>query len=160
MAQTLIMTMRGTPQLYYGDEIAMQGGDDPDNRRDFPGGFPADGINAFTTRNEKQRSVFEHQKLLGQLRAELEPLRRGNLLNLFATEHQYVYARNTTKSSVIVALNNDTRAATVEFSVVEIELPNGATLKDRLGSVADVQVANEKIKFELPARSSAILVGQ
>src|SRR5205814_8954663 len=69
MAQTFLMTVRGTPQLYYGDEIAMQGGDDPDNRRDFPGGFPADGINAFTTRNEKQRSVFEHQKLLGQLRA-------------------------------------------------------------------------------------------
>src|SRR5947199_111397 len=110
----LILTMRGTPQLYYGDEIAMQGDDDPDNRRDFPGGFPADGINAFTTRNEKQRSVFDHQKLLGQLRAEFEPLRRGNLLNLFATEHQYVYARNTTKSPVIVALNNDTRAATVE----------------------------------------------
>src|SRR5436190_5615931 len=160
LAQTLIMTMRGTPQLYYGDEIAMQGGDDPDNRRDFPGGFPAEGFNAFPTRNEKQRSVFEHQKLLGQLRAELEPLRRGNLLNLFATEHQYVYARNTTKSPVIVALNNDTRAATVEFSVVEIELANGATLKDRLGSVPDVQVANERIKFELPARSSAILVGQ
>ena len=158
MAQTLIMTMRGTPQLYYGDEIAMQGGDDPDNRRDFPGGFPADGINAFTTRNEKQRSVFEHQKLLGQLRAELEPLRRGNLLNLLATEHQYVYARNTTKSAVIVAFNNGVKAAMVEFSVAETKLPNGANLRDRLGSVPDVQVANERIKFELPARSAAILV--
>src|SRR6266566_433444 len=122
------MTMRGTPQLYYGDEIAMQGGDDPDNRRDFPGGFPADGINAFTTRNEKQRSVFEHQKLLGQLRAELEPLRRGNLLNLYAAPHQYVYARNTTTASVIVAFNNDSKPAAIEFSVAETRLPNGATL--------------------------------
>ena len=136
----------------------MQGGDDPDNRRDFPGGFPADGFNAFTTRNEKQRSVFEHQKLLGQLRAELEPLRRGNLLNLLATEHQYVYARNTTKSAVIVAFNNGVKAAMVEFSVAETKLPNGANLRDRLGSVPDGQVANERIKFELPARSAAILV--
>ena len=158
MAQTLIMTMRGTPQLYYGDEIAMQGGDDPDNRRDFPGGFPADGINAFTTRNEKQRSVFDHQKLLGQLRAEFEPLRRGKLLNLFATEHQYVYARNTAKDSVVVAFNNDTKPASAEFNVAETKLANGATLKDRLGSVPDVQVRNERIKFELPAHSSAILV--
>lgn len=158
MAQTLIMTMRGTPQLYYGDEIAMQGGDDPDNRRDFPGGFPGDGINAFTTRSESQKSVFEHQKLLGQLRTDLEPLRRGNLLNLYATEHQYVYARNTTKSSVVVAFNNDTRPASVEFSVAETKLPNRATLRDRLGTVPDVQVANERIKFQLPGRSSAILV--
>ncbi len=31
--------MRGMPQIYSGDEIAMRGGEDPDNRRDFPGGF-------------------------------------------------------------------------------------------------------------------------
>ena len=35
-AYALLLTMRGTPQIYSGDEIAMQGGDDPDNRRDFP----------------------------------------------------------------------------------------------------------------------------
>src|SRR5207247_3409894 len=72
LAQTLIMTMRGTPQLYYGDEIAMTGGDDPDNRRDFPGGFPADGIDAFHTRNADQASVFQHHDQMVQLRKELE----------------------------------------------------------------------------------------
>ena len=35
----LLTTMRGMPQIYSGDEIAMHGGDDPDDRRDFPGGF-------------------------------------------------------------------------------------------------------------------------
>ena len=34
-----IMTVRGIPQIYAGEEIAMEGEDDPDNRRDFPGGF-------------------------------------------------------------------------------------------------------------------------
>ena len=158
MAQTLVMTMRGTPQLYYGDEIAMAGGDDPDNRRDFPGGFPADGIDAFHTRNANQQSVFAHQRLLGQLRAELEPLRRGSLINLVATEHQYVYARGTASLSVIVAFNNDQKPATVEFSVAETKLSNGASLVDRLGNVKDVRVTNGMIKFELPARTSAILV--
>jgi glycosidase len=158
MAQTLIMTMRGTPQLYYGDEIAMAGGDDPDNRHDFPGGFPADGIDAFHARNTSQGSVFEHQKLLGKLRAELEPLRRGNLVNLFATEHQYFYARNTVNASVIVGFNNGEKSATVEFSVAEIKLPNGANLRDRLGAVHDVRVANGMLKIDLPAHSSSILV--
>jgi glycosidase len=157
MAQTLIMTMRGTPQLYYGDEIAMEGGDDPDNRRDFPGGFPADGIDAFHTRTEKQNPVFQHQKLLGQLRKELEPLRRGELINLVAKEHQYVYARSTTASSVIVAFNNDTKAATVEFDVSEMNLANGVTLVDRLGNARDARVANRMLKFEIPGRTSAIL---
>jgi glycosidase len=157
MAQTLIMTMRGTPQLYYGDEIAMTGGDDPDNRRDFPGGFPADGIDAFHTRDAHQSAVFEHQKLLGKLRAELEPLRRGKLINLFATEHQYVYARSTANSAAIVAFNNDQKAATVEFSVAGTPFSNGLDLSDRLGHLRDVRITNGMLKLELPARSSAIL---
>ena len=157
MAQTLIMTMRGTPQLYYGDEIAMQGGDDPDNRRDYPGGFPADGIDAFHTRNQTQDSVFQHQRLLGRLRQELEPLRRGNLINLVASEHQYVYARHTATASVVVAFNNDTKAVTVQFDVDNIKLANGTTLADRLGNVHNARVANRMVKFEIPARTSAVL---
>ena len=157
MAQTLIMTMRGTPQLYYGDEIAMEGGDDPDNRRDFPGGFPADGIDAFHTRNRTQDSVFQHQRLLGQLRKDLEPLRRGNLINLVAKEHQYVYARVTPSASVVVAFNNDAQAATVEFDAGEVKLVDGVTLIDRLGNVRDARVANRMLKFEIPGRTSAIL---
>jgi neopullulanase len=158
MAQTLIMTMRGTPQLYYGDEIAMEGGDDPDNRRDFPGGFPADGINAFDTRNRTQDSVFQHQKLLGQLRKDLEPLRRGNLINLVAKEHQYVYARTTARASAIVAFNNNTKAATLEFDVSPLKMINGTTWVDRLGNVHEARVVNRRLQFEIPARSSAVLV--
>ncbi len=40
LALAFLLTTRGMPQLYSGDEIAMTGGDDPDNRHDFPGGFP------------------------------------------------------------------------------------------------------------------------
>ena len=162
MAQTLVMTIRGTPQLYYGDEIAMRGGDDPDNRRDFPGGFPGDPTDKFSRegRSAEEESVFEHQKLLGKLRAELEPLRRGNLINLVATEHQYVYARSTAKDSVIVAFNNDRNPAVVEFSVADTRLSNGANLTDRLGNVKNARVVDGMLKLELPARSSAILVGK
>jgi len=47
LAFSLLATLRGIPQLYYGNEIGMTGGDDPDNRHDFPGGFPGDGHNGF-----------------------------------------------------------------------------------------------------------------
>ncbi len=47
LAWTFLMTARGIPMIYYGDEIGMQGGNDPDNRRDFPGGWAGDAHNAF-----------------------------------------------------------------------------------------------------------------
>ena len=40
LALGMIAAMRGMPQFYSGDEIAMEGGDDPDNRRDFQEGLP------------------------------------------------------------------------------------------------------------------------
>ena len=103
LAQTLIMTTRGTPLLYYGDEIAMAGGGDPDNRRDFPGGFPGDARNAFTRdgRTPAEQDVFEHLRRLARLRAELEPLRRGRSLDLLDAEQQMAYARMTDRASVI-----------------------------------------------------------
>jgi glycosidase len=36
LALTFLFTTRGIPQLYYGDELAMEGGPHPDNRRDMP----------------------------------------------------------------------------------------------------------------------------
>ena len=62
LAFSLLATMRGIPQLYYGDEIAMPGGEDPDNRHDFPGGFPGDQNDAFTSagRTPEQQDVFAH----------------------------------------------------------------------------------------------------
>src|SRR5262245_56326133 len=36
LALTFLLTTRGIPQLYYGDELAMDGGPHPDNRRDMP----------------------------------------------------------------------------------------------------------------------------
>jgi hypothetical protein len=65
-----------------------------------------------------------------------------------------------TSNSVIVGFNNNTKPATVEFSVPGTNFVDGTTLSDRLGNVKDVRVANGTIRFELPARSSVILVKQ
>jgi neopullulanase len=160
LAHTLIMTMRGTPQIYYGDEIAMKGGGDPDNRRDFPGGFPGDTRNAFDKqgRTADEQLAFEHLQKLGRLRAELEPLRRGALVNLYVADQQYAYARRTERASVIVAFNNENRPATIAFDVSALGLADGATVTDRLGAASDVLVESGKLKVSLPARAAGIFV--
>jgi glycosidase len=125
LAQTLIMTSRGTPLLYYGDEIAMPGGGDPDNRRDFPGGFPGDARDAFSAsgRVADENEVWNHLAKLGQLRQRYESLRNGKSLDLLDEEQQMAYARFIGKDvlPVLVVFNNDSKPAIVEFGVTPDE---------------------------------------
>lgn len=94
----LLMTMRGMPQLYAGDEIAMRGGDDPDNRRDFPGGFPGDKQNAFVAsgRTAEQADVHDWVAALGRMRAEHAVLQNGVQQNLFSDATAFAFVRAVT----------------------------------------------------------------
>ncbi len=160
LAQTLIMTSRGTPLLYYGDEIAMPGGADPDNRRDFPGGFSGDTRNAFTAsgRTAQENDVWNHLAKLGEIRKNLEPLRRGRSLDLLDEEQQLAYARFTDKAAVIVIFNNDTKPAEVSFDIsfISKQIPVNATLVDSLRTLPDVKLNDGKFSATIPARTASI----
>jgi neopullulanase len=162
LAQTFIMTTRGIPQIYYGDEIAMPGGGDPDNRRSMPGAFPGDPRDAFTSegRTAAERDVFDHLRRVIRLRRELEPLRRGTLQQLYVADQQYAFARTTATESVLVGINNDAKPATWTVNVDGTRLANGAVLRDRLGAIDNVAVENGRVALTLPARTAVILAGE
>ena len=160
LAQTFLMTTRGVPLLYYGDEIALPGGGDPDNRRDFPGGFAGDPRNAFTEegRTLEEGQVFNHLRKVVKLRQELEPLRRGRFVTLGFTDDYYVFARTSEKGKVIVLFNNAKEAKTVAVDVTPLKIASGTNWIDRLGVVADARVDGGKIKVTMPARSASVFV--
>ncbi len=107
LAFSILLTMRGTPELYYGDEIGMTGGDDPDNRHDFPGGFPGDEQNAFlkSGRTPEQQEIFSRVQTLLRLRHEHSALRRGRLWHVFWDQNSYAFARVSSDESLLVAFN-------------------------------------------------------
>jgi glycosidase len=163
LAQTFMMTARGTPLLYYGDEIAMQGGGDPDNRRDFPGGFPGDARNAFNKagRSATEQDVFAHLQRLARLRAELPALRHGVTRHVYDEEQQAVFARMLGGQTVYIVFNNETKPATFEFDASEAGMPEGARLIDRLEVLGgETRVAGGRVRLTLPPRTASILTAR
>jgi neopullulanase len=73
----------------------MEGNEDPDNRRDFPGGFPNDSRNAFdeSGRTPEQQEIFSYVQSLLRLRAEHPALRTGDLKLIYVDDSAYVYRR-------------------------------------------------------------------
>ncbi len=185
LAFTALFTLRGIPLVYYGDEIALPGAGDPDNRRDFPGGWPQDPRNAFlrSGRSAEEQAVFAHVQQLARLRSALPALRRGRLVSLEAGEQTWVFARlldapgsdappagaprGLQGQLAIVALNNSSEPARLDVELgalgpalaLESAVANASQrrLVDRLGAATELEIADGRLRLRLPARSAAIL---
>jgi glycosidase len=147
LAYTLLLTSRGTPLIYYGDEVALPGGNDPDNRRDFPGGWRGDARDAFTaaSRTPEQQAVFAHLQSLLALRKARPELTGSSTQHLFMGEQAFVYRRGKS----VVALNNDTASVTVD---VTGPVPD----KDALGICAVPVKRGARTAITIPARSGCV----
>lgn len=158
LAFTFLLTARGTPLIYYGDEIAMRGGGDPDNRRDFPGGFPGDPQNAFEERSRtpEQATVFDHVHRLLQLRQKLEPLRSGDLKVVHASKDGFVCARKAGARTALVAINNGPEPLDLSLLAASAGLKPSHSLRARLGSSPRLTPRNGEFVLKIPARSAEI----
>jgi glycosidase len=152
-----LLSVRGTPQLYYGDEIAMEGGGDPDNRRDFPGGFPGDARDAFTVagRTPAEQRMYAWTRDWIRLRREHKALRRGRTVDLLYTDDLYVFARRLDDETIVVAVN---RSATPQQATVPIsflESGESSRLVPLLTARERVSAAGGRLVFEVGARTAA-----
>ena len=153
-----LLTARGIPMIYYGDEIGMSGGNDPDNRRDFPGGWKEDAHNAFEAagRTAEQQKLFAQLQALTRLRARSVALRRGQMVNLLVEDRAYAFARVTPEERVVVVFNNAPQAVTLHIPLAGSGVAEGATLEDCYGAAPPVHARNYALDVPLPARAFAI----
>jgi neopullulanase len=154
----LILTLRGIPELYYGDEIAMPGGGDPDNRRDFPGGWQEDPKNAFTAegRTPEQQDVFQYVQSLLRLRREHEALRGGKLWHLFADDTSYVFIRESEEERLLAAFNNSPKEKSLKLSLKDTPAEHTSSVTLLRGE-AQSNLAGRELNLTLPPQSISIL---
>jgi glycosidase len=159
LAFGLTLTLRGIPELYYGDEIGIPGGGDPDNRRDFPGGWPGDLQNAFSAegRTAEQQDLFAYVQSLLRLRREHPALHSGKLWHLFSDETAYVFMRETEEERVLVVFNNSAEPRRLKLPLHDTPAQGAAGFTRFLGQ-ATADLANAEAQIAVPSQSISIFL--
>ena len=106
-----LLTLRGTPQLYYGTEVLMKNFSNPDGkvREDFPGGFAGDKTNYFTSRPGQASEAFEYVSKLANYRKTHPVLSSGKLMQFIPQDGVYTYFRYNDDSECVMIIANNTK---------------------------------------------------
>lgn len=137
-AQTILLTVPGIPQVYYGTELLMAGDRKPGDgnvRRDMPGGFPGDTVNAFTRegRTPLQNEAYDFLSTLLSWRKGNKAIREGKMLHFMPTNGIYLYKRYTPQGDeAVVILNGRDMELDVDMSRYAEALVPGREYRDVL----------------------------
>jgi neopullulanase len=149
LAYLTMMTYPGAPMLYYGDEIGLEGGRDPDCRRAMlwdPARWNHDLLGAVT-------------RYIALRRRYASVWWGGAYVPLYAQDKVYVFARQRDRHTIIVGLNAGTSAVTLDLEVQRLFPQGGLVRAEWSGQpypITDGQVRGLRI----PAREGGVWVGQ
>jgi neopullulanase len=147
MATLLQCTLPGAPSIYYGDEIGMRGGNDPDCR----GAFPWDETHWDGELRSFVRSVL-------RLRAAEPALRHGSTTAIAAAGQALAFERRLDADRLVVAVNPGTDPITLDVIVsgqdrgrlVPVAIDDGA-------GTEPVPVINDHAVIAVPGRTGRVL---
>jgi glycosidase len=142
LAVTLLFTYPGVPCIYYGDEIGLEGGDDPDCRRCFD-----------WDRARWNAALHDHYRRLIARRNQRPEWRHGAYQTLAITDDALLFARYFDRSVTLVAVNRGTAPSpSCSRSPACRSSPHAGAMP----TTPPVAVADS---LHVPARASALLFG-
>ncbi|TGG90768.1 maltodextrin glucosidase [Natronospirillum operosum] len=147
MAIRLQMTYLGVPCLYYGDEIGLQGGEDPDCRRPFP----------WDERDWNQSILHATREAIGWRRA-LPVLSEGGVTDLEAGPDHWVFARVSRGQAALVGVNRGTTELTLNLSLAGLPIQHGHWV--RQGGQQRLAADQARLTLQLPTEATELWVLQ
>jgi glycosidase len=157
MGLALLLTTRGVPEIYYGTELLMEGDErsHAELRKDFPGGWKRDVVNAFTKegRTKEQNEAYDFLKKVLNWRKNEKVIQTGKLTHYIVNDNIYVYFRHDANDTVMIIINGNQ---------IEKELDTKRFQKNIVNAKSGVNVlTDEEIKdlskLHLPSRSALII---
>ena len=122
IVHTLLATLRGMPQMLYGDELLFRSTDrskgHPTLRVDFPGGWESDRINLFDRANHfgAQKEVYDYTRHIMNWRKSKEVIHSGKTLHFIDRDNTYAYFRYNDSEVVFVYINNSDNEHTIPWA--------------------------------------------
>ncbi len=141
LAWFLLLTFPGTPSIYYGDEVGVDGEHDPACRKSFP-----------WDESKWDHDLFNYLKSAISLRKSHSALRHGTFERLWSVDGVYAFGRAHGSESLVCAINASDEARRIEVKSEAKKAP-----KVLFGQAADVSREGGRLKFTLAPRSSTAL---
>ncbi len=156
MALGWLLTFRGIPQLYYGDEILMTGFTNPDGlvRLDFMGGWKEDKANKFTEagRTEKENDVFNYVRKIANFRLKSSAIKNGKMMQYTPDNGLYTYFRYDDKETIICIMNTSDDEKNIDAA------KNYPDILKNFSSMKNI-VTGEKTLLQLKLKGKEMLIG-
>ncbi|EWG08511.1 alpha-amylase family glycosyl hydrolase [Cytobacillus firmus] len=142
LALTYLYTTPGVPIVYYGSEIALNGEEEPDNRK----------IMDFRTDKE----LIDFITKIGELRQQLPSLSKGTMEVLYKDDSAAVYKRVYNDEVTVTVINNSSQSTAITLSAEEL----GGKDKELRGLLAGdlVQPKDNKYIFVPDREESEIYI--
>lgn len=144
LAATLLFTRPGVPCIYYGDEIGLAGGPDPDCRRPF-----------IWDRAGWNMALFEHYQTLARLRQQRGEWRHGAVQTLSQDADCFVFARYTDWEASIIGVNRSAEPAQLRLPVWQLPVAV-AHWQEQFGRPFSVRDGH--LQLTLPGHASLLLL--
>jgi len=145
LAVLFMMCYPGAPCIYYGDEVGLEGGKDPDSRRAFPW--------------DQQRwnaGLRDYVKRCVALRKAHPALRRGEYKSLFAQGEVYAVGRRLAGKTLVCVFNRGARPLELDIAVRDY-LKDGTLLQGLWNEGAAVVQGGRLSGLMVPSRSGVVL---
>lgn len=141
IAALMQFTFTGTPMVYYGDEVGMTGGPDPDCRRGM-----------IWDEEKQNKDMLEYYKKLIKIRKEHRALQHGDFKTIHTNDEKNTYGFNKEYNgeSLDVFINNS-------YECESIEVPSEGKIVDDILNDREFEVKDGKINIFLAPKSGAIL---
>ena len=158
MALSIIATVRGIPQIYYGSEVGLNGNreknGDGDIRKDFPGGWQSDINNAFKNlgRTDEQNNFHDFTSKLFNWRKTNDAIHFGKTKHYIPENSVYVYFRYNEKKTVMVVINNNLENQKIKTNRFQENILNFTSGKDVLSD------KNINLNGEIEIEGKSVLI--